>query len=357
MIRYQVISGQGTQKIIMNKKAQAKSLKTLQINLEKKQKELEIANNALKQKNLEIEAQNKKLLAIELELEEKKKELALNSKYKSEFLANMSHELRTPLNCILTLAGMLSDNEDGNLLAEQIEQTQVIYNSGQDLLNIINDILDLSKIEAGKTNIYVEKVLLSEVSAILNRHFIPIAKKKNINFQVNIISTVNFPDNIETDIQKLVQILKNLVANAFKFTHQGSVIVNIHRPEKNEWLTKIGLNADYTVAFSVTDTGIGIAPEQQKEIFKAFQQADGTANRRYGGTGLGLSISKGLTRLLGGAIELKSDLNKGSTFTLYLPQTKKQMLKNSPNSEIPLDGKKVLTVEGNIRNVFSPSHF
>ena len=228
------------------------------------------------------------------------------SEAKSQFLANMSHELRTPLNSLLILARLLADNAGGNLSAKQVQFAQTIYASGMDLLSLINDLLDLAKIESGAiTTLNIGPAKLEELRDDLERSFRQVALDKKLQFTIGI--DPGLPPVIRTDMARLKQVLKNLLANAFKFTKQGSVSL------------QIAPAAPQRIAFSVTDTGIGIPADKQKIIFEAFQQADGTTSRQYGGTGLGLSISRELTRLLGGELRVASEPGKGSTFTLYLP--------------------------------------
>jgi PAS domain S-box-containing protein len=228
------------------------------------------------------------------------------SEAKSQFLANMSHELRTPLNSLLILARLLADNAGGNLTAKQVQFAQTIYDSGMDLLSLINDLLDLAKIESGAvTALNVAPARLEDLREDLERSFAQLAQDKGLEFRVSFDAAL--PAVIRTDMPRLKQVLKNLLANAFKFTRQGSVSLQVAPAEPGR------------IAFAVTDTGIGIPPDKQQIIFDAFQQADGTTARQYGGTGLGLSISRELTRLLGGEIRVASEPGKGSTFTLYLP--------------------------------------
>ncbi|MEA9357801.1 response regulator [Bacteriovorax sp. PP10] len=256
--------------------------------------------------NDKLQTQQEELNKAQVLLEEKATEVQRGSQYKTEFLANMSHELRTPLNSSLILAKLLMDNAKGNLTEDQIKYASSIYSSGNDLLNLINDILDLSKVEAGKLDIRVEDVFLSRVIDGLKQTFQTLAHEKTVNFEVTCEN--NLPQFFQTDRQRLDQILKNLISNAFKFTQVGSVKVRIFH-HSNEHL-----------GFEVTDSGIGIPKEQQEIIFEAFRQADGTTNRKFGGTGLGLSISRDLARLLGGSIKVTSSPGKGSCFTLILPE-------------------------------------
>ncbi len=246
-------------------------------------------------------------------LEEKAEQLTLTSKYKSEFLANMSHELRTPLNSLLILAQQLFENHEGNLNDKQISYAKTIHSCGDDLIQLINDILDLSKIESGVISADIMTVGFREIASFVQSTFKPISEAKNLQFDIDIEDGI--PEVIETDIQRLNQILKNLLSNSFKFTEKGSVKLRIYRP-KDKKLTRDGSSV---IAFAIEDTGIGIAPSTQEIIFEAFQQAEGSTSRKYGGTGLGLSISKGFAELLGGTISVHSELGKGSVFTLFLP--------------------------------------
>jgi CheY-like chemotaxis protein/putative methionine-R-sulfoxide reductase with GAF domain len=311
--------------------AQTRSLKISEGKLREKQQELEETNTqleekasaleessvALEEKQVTLDRQNKELRRAQRDLEQQTEELALASKYKSEFLANMSHELRTPLNSLLILARILADNEDDNLTDEQIESAQIIYSGGNDLLNLINDILDLSKVESGKMTFNIESVAIVDLVDAAQTQFAPLAEEKGIDLNVTLAK--NLPKTIQTDQQRVSQIVKNLLSNAFKFTTKGGVCLNISRPADGVDLLRNSLDPAHAIAIQVSDTGIGMTPEQQKIIFEAFQQADGSTSRQYGGTGLGLSISRELTAKLGGQIVVESELGKGSTFTLYLP--------------------------------------
>ncbi|MES2176613.1 MAG: HAMP domain-containing protein [Gemmatimonadota bacterium] len=305
--------------------AQAKTLRQSEELLKEQQEELQQVNEELEEKasllaeqNQKVEQKNREVEAARLALEEKAEELALSSKYKSEFLANMSHELRTPLNSLLILAKLLSDNKDNNLSAKQVEFAQTIYSSGTDLLNLINDILDLTKVEAGKMEVNPMDVLIKDVDSITKRTFEPVAQQKGLTFDVEIHPET--PTSIFTDGQRLQQVIKNLLSNAFKFTEKGGVTLTIRKADKSKrFASRILDQADTVIAFAVTDSGIGIAKEKQQLIFEAFQQADGTTSRKFGGTGLGLSISREIARLLGGEIRVESVPGGGSTFTLFLP--------------------------------------
>ncbi|WP_013323059.1 HAMP domain-containing protein [Gloeothece verrucosa] len=306
---------------------QAQSLKASEELLKKQQEQLQQTNEALEEKarllslqNEEVERKNAEIEQARRSLEEKAEQLALTSRYKSEFLANMSHELRTPLNSLLILAKLLADNIENNLTPKQVEYAATIYSSGSDLLGLINDILDLAKIESGTMSIEVEQMQLEDLRHQIERSFRQIAHDKGLEF--SIIFDPRLPSSIYTDSKRLQQVLKNLLSNAFKFTAKGQVSLSLEPAIRGWSLDNEILNsAELVLAFAVTDTGIGIAPEKQKLIFEAFQQADGTTSRQYGGTGLGLSISREIARLLGGEITVISRLGYGSTFTLYLPQT------------------------------------
>ncbi|MGE5749681.1 MAG: response regulator, partial [Gemmatimonas sp.] len=241
----------------------------------------------------------------------------LSSKYKSEFLANMSHELRTPLNSLLILRKLLTDNKDGNLTEKQVEYAKTIHSSGSDLLSLINDVLDIAKVEAGKMEVNAQETSIAEMKASIDRGFRAMAEEKGLDFKIDVHPDT--PAMIYTDAQRVEQILKNLLSNAFKFTQDGSVSLTIRKAETNRRFMQDALNRGPVIAFAVSDTGIGIAADKQRLIFEAFQQADGTTSRKFGGTGLGLSISREIARLLGGEIRVESAPGKGSTFTLFLP--------------------------------------
>ncbi|HEY0612121.1 MAG TPA: response regulator, partial [Chitinophaga sp.] len=276
------------------------------------------AHLLVKQKE-EVEAKNKEVEEARKSLEEKAEQLQLTSKYKSEFLANMSHELRTPLNSLLILAQQLYENHEGNLSEKQVRYAKTIHSCGDDLIQLINDILDLSKIESGYISTDFITVRFSEVVSFVETTFKHISENKNLRFSISIEEQL--PQSLETDVQRLNQILKNLLSNAFKFTDKGEVRLRIYEAARHNWKTSNTSldNADRVVAFEIRDTGIGISKDKQNIIFEAFQQAEGSTSRKYGGTGLGLSISRGLADLLGGSIELESEVGKGSAFTLFLP--------------------------------------
>ena len=306
-----------TQQQAEEMQVQSEELRAANEELEAHTRNLRASEVLLRDKQSALDKQNQELKAAHRELERKAEELALASKYKSEFLANMSHELRTPLNSLLILARMLSDNEAGNLTGEQVESAQIIYSGGMDLLNLINDILDLSKIESGKMVFNFDTTLFRDVISIVNAQFTYIAQEKGLSFNVRLDD--NIPVSIVTDQQRVAQIVKNLLSNAFKFTGEGSVNLHIFRPRADIILPQNGLDPAEAIAISVSDTGIGMTPDQLSIIFEAFQQADGSTSRQYGGTGLGLSISRELANNLGGQITVESEYGRGSCFTLYLP--------------------------------------
>ncbi len=284
---------------------QSRALRASQAMLENQQAELEQTNSQLSERTEALDQRNTALRRVQRDLEDRADELQRASRYKSEFLANMSHELRTPLNSALILAKLLGDNPQGNLTAEQVKFADSIYSSGNDLLVLINDILDIAKVEAGKLEVVTEDMSLAKLAQSLESTFSPLAMQKNLSFRLEIQPAA--PAFLVTDRQRVEQILKNLLSNALKFTDRGEVAV------------VVSPTADGGAAFAVSDSGIGIDPQQHELVFEAFRQADGTTSRRYGGTGLGLSISRDLTLLLGGTLTVQSTPGQGSTFTLQLP--------------------------------------
>ncbi len=306
-----------TESLLIQSQSLASELKIQQEELRRTNDELQDKALLLVTQKEEVEEKNKEVEEARRSLEEKAEQLQLTSKYKSEFLANMSHELRTPLNSLLILAQQLFENAEGNLSEKQVRYAKTIHSCGDDLIQLINDILDLSKIESGFISTNIAPVNLSEIASFAETTFRPISEARNLRFSINASSEL--PAAIETDIQRLNQILKNLLSNAFKFTEKGGVSLHIFEA-KEGWRSNPNLDvAKMVVGFSISDTGIGIPVEKQMIIFEAFQQAEGSTSRKYGGTGLGLSISRGLADLLGGAIELESTPGRGSTFTLYIP--------------------------------------
>jgi len=368
-------------------------LQTQSEELQTQQEELKTFHENLEEQYKESELKNIQLLQAKVNLEEQAHQLESNSRYKSEFLSNMSHELRTPLNSLLILARMLWEDNAGNLSVKQVEYAKTIWSSGNDLLKLINDILDLSKIEAGIVYFNPEQISLFELKEELEKQFYPIAREKELDLLIQVDS--DLPDNLITERQYLKQILTNLLSNALKFTNQGYVKMNIQRASKvlsQDRLSEME-NENTLFAFCVSDTGIGIAKDKKELIFEAFQQVDGTSSRKYGGTGLGLSICRELATLLGGFIEVKSIEGTGSTFTLILPSNivKKTFVAsdtkglfgeaavgldfstnlnsvNTPNKKIDVEkvtqnilaagdltGRIVLVVDDDMRNIFAVS--
>jgi signal transduction histidine kinase/DNA-binding response OmpR family regulator/HAMP domain-containing protein len=321
---------------------QAATLQASEELLKNQQEQLQQTNDELQEKaallaeqKTQVEWKNREVEQAKRALEEKAEQLALTSKYKSEFLANMSHELRTPLNNLLILANMLAENAEGNLTGKQTRFAETIYSSGTDLLALITDILDLSKIESGTIVVEPGEVHFTDLRDYVSKTFRHVADGKGLEFNIEL--DPELPEILTTDLRRLQQVLKNLLSNALKFTERGSVTLKMERVGAG-WRPDHPVldRADTVVAFSVRDTGIGIPPEKQRIVFEAFQQADGTTSRKYGGTGLGLSISREIARLLGGEIGLESEPGNGSTFTLYLPQTFVSGLPSKEKPEVAL---------------------
>lgn len=288
--------------------AQTERLQVSEEELKVQQEELQEANRGLEERSHLLEEKNHQIVLRNLEIQKKAEELAISTRYKSEFLANMSHELRTPLNSVLLLSRLLGENPNGNLTGEQVEYAKVIQSSGNGLLQLIDEILDLSKIEAGKLDLEFERVQVNDIVSQMRQLFTPMATEKNLELQFTIDPQV--PQAIETDRHRVEQVLKNLLSNALKFTHTGKIELHVSKPDPKS----------NRVAFAVEDSGIGIPADKHQLVFEAFQQADGSTKRRFGGTGLGLSISRELARLLGGDIQLQSEVGKGSRFTLIIPE-------------------------------------
>jgi signal transduction histidine kinase/DNA-binding response OmpR family regulator/HAMP domain-containing protein len=325
-----------TEGLLKQSQLLTQELQARQTELTRKQQELHATNEELQEKAQLLENEKKQVEAKNLEiemarraLEEKAEQLALTSKYKSEFLANMSHELRTPLNSLLILSKLLADNAQGNLNEKQVEFARTINSAGSDLLNLINDILDLSKIESGTVTIEVGEMPMAHLKQHMERTFRQLAADKGLAFNVKV--DPKLPQTIRTDEKRLQQIVLNLLSNAFKFTSKGSVTLDVSCATAG-WSPNhpVLRNADRAAEISVTDTGIGIPEDKQKLIFEAFQQADGTTSRKYGGTGLGLSISREIARLLGGELQVRSTPGEGSTFILYVPLEAQASLGTAP---------------------------
>ncbi|MDQ0246098.1 two-component system chemotaxis sensor kinase CheA [Bacillus fengqiuensis] len=382
-----MINHMKVEKLLQESQALTEELQSQSEELQLQQEELRTVNEKLEEQYESSEQKKRELEKLSLTLEEKAQQLELSSQYKSEFLANMSHELRTPLNSLLILAQMLSENGDGNLTPKQVEYVRTIYSSGKDLLHLINDVLDLAKVESGKIDIVPGEVKLSNVESFVKRNFSHLVRQKGL--QLNIRLDSDLPETFYTDVHRLEQILKNLLSNALKFTEVGSVSLFIRKAGEEEIDGRvIGDKTAPVLAFSVVDTGIGISREKQKLIFEAFKQADGTTSRKYGGTGLGLSISRELAELLGGFIEVHSEEGAGSSFILYLPsyqtEGKAETLSSKlevaagygeerssseglvetiqrpgeerclePHGKALLKGKRVLLVDDDMRNIFA----
>jgi signal transduction histidine kinase/ActR/RegA family two-component response regulator/HAMP domain-containing protein len=351
----------GSVGVILNMISSSMRTEELLQQLKKSNAELGAQAAELNDKAKLLEVKNNEVELASRSLEEKAEQLQLISKYKSEFLANMSHELRTPLNSLLILSQVLAENRDGNLTQEQVKFAQTVYTSGNDLLSLINEILDLSKVEAGKMPMIPKLFRLGEVRDYIEQTFRHVADQKGLSFEVQMDPSL--PDNAFTDLNRLQQVLKNLLSNAFKFTGEGGVVMRVGRGP-------LGEDQNPTITFAVQDSGIGIPAEKQKLIFEAFQQADGTTSRKYGGTGLGLTISREIARLLGGTIQVVSAPGEGSTFTLCLPANYSGPdanwrddaldMRAEPEREIDplpegtdLAGTRVLLVDDDRRNIFA----
>lgn len=308
-----------TEELLKQSQSLAQELQMQQEELRQTNEELEDKATLLEEQKAEVERKNHEVEITKLSLEEKAEQLTLTSKYKSEFLSSMSHELRTPLNSLLILAQQLAENTERNLSPRQVEYARTIQGSGRDLLALINEILDLSKIESGTVTLDYSEVRFEDVTTQVERTFRPLADSHQLGFDIEL--SPDLPPTTQIDEKRLLQVLKNLLSNAFKFTERGSVRLTIRVADSGWSVDHAGLNgARAVVAFTVTDTGIGVAPDKQKLIFEAFQQADTGTSRKYGGTGLGLSISRELARLLGGELRLqRSELGRGSVFSLFVP--------------------------------------
>ncbi len=318
-----IMANSRTEALLSQSQRLTSQLQERSVELQRQQAELRRSNAELEDKaallakqNSAIEMQNRQIEQARSTLEERAQQLAISSRYKSDFLANMSHELRTPLNSLLVLAKLLSDNQDGNLTSQQVDFARTIHAAGSDLLQLINDILDLSKVEAGKMDVNPAELPLTALVEYVNATFRPMAEHKGLSFSIQVRSGT--PDRLYVDEQRLEQIVRNLLSNAVKFTSAGEVRLTIGRADRVEFGGALR-GASNVIEFAVSDTGVGIAKNKLSTIFDAFRQADGTTSRRYGGTGLGLSISRDIARLLGGEVRASSRPGKGSTFTLYLP--------------------------------------
>ena len=344
-----------TEELLSQSQSLAGELKIQQEELRRTNDELQDKALLLVKQKDEVEVKNREVEVARKSLEEKAEQLTLTSKYKSEFLANMSHELRTPLNSLLILAQQLFENAEGNLNDKQIRYAKTIHSCGDDLVQLINDILDLSKIESGFISANISRIRFGEVAAFVETTFKPISEARHLRFVIEIDPAL--PMEMETDLQRLNQILKNLLSNSFKFTEKGEVKLKIFEPAK-KWKPGNNPNLDNAkrvVAFAISDTGIGIPLEKQNIIFEAFQQAEGSTSRKYGGTGLGLSISRGLADLLGGSIELESELHTGSTFTLYLPIDNSTAI--LPKQKIDIgEGSQMQAEDTDIENLLNSMH-
>ena len=336
---------------------------SLEAQVKERTAQLQANNQRLLASRNTLRAQQKTLQEVNQRLQDKAAELEKVSQHKSQFLANVSHELRTPLNSLMILASILADNQDGNLSADQVHSVQIIFNSANELLEIIEDILDMSKAEAGELNIYQEDILLGDIWRSLSDQFMPISKERGVAFEI--ICAPGLPQWIHSDRKRLKQILKNLLANAFKFTPEGGAVkFLIH---KETWR----LGEEYSsegLVFQVIDNGVGIASGKHETVFQMFRQADGSTSRKYNGTGLGLSISRKLARLLGGDLTLDSEEGSGATFSLMLPPVtlvttvesqggdNEFILLSDEDTTEPFAGQQVLLVDDDLRNSFALSH-
>jgi signal transduction histidine kinase/HAMP domain-containing protein/ActR/RegA family two-component response regulator len=353
-----------TENLLRQSQSQAQELQSRQEELRSSNEDLGRQASRLAEQNIEMERKNQEIELAKRLVEEKAEQLAVSSMYRSEFFSNMSHELRTPLNSLLILARVLEENPERNLTEEQVQYANVIRSSGTDLLRLLNDILDLAKVESGTVTLQISELAMVELQDGLRRDFGHVAEEKGLTFSVEL--TPDLLPTVETDSGRLRQVLANLLSNAFKFTTSGEVRVHVSRATTG-WnpANDILVQAPTVISISISDTGIGIVPELQRRIFEAFAQADGTTARQYGGTGLGLSISRELMRLLGGEITLRSTLDEGSTFTVYLPSAVSAAGLLGPSAQSPQDvlvphvvragmaGRKVLIVDDDFRNIFA----
>jgi two-component system, chemotaxis family, sensor kinase CheA len=347
---------------------QSEELQTQSEELKMQTEELTTINERLEDRTREAEHKTHELEKVQIELQQSAEQLRQSSNYKSEFLANMSHELRTPLNSILILSEMLAENNNNRLSEDELEYAKVIHDSGEDLLSLINDILDLSKVEAGKMDLWFSEMDVHEIPQHINNLFLPIAKQKGLILTVDVAE--NVAEIVHTDAKRFYQIINNLLSNALKFTEKGSVNVKVRQADVTPTMQQY---SDTWLAVSVTDTGIGIPKEKQSIVFESFQQVDGATVRKYGGTGLGLSICREFIKILGGWITLVSDEGHGSTFTVYLPSLPEGKLpeltlakQEAAVTEIELaptipedapktlfDDKHILIVDDDYRNIYA----
>lgn len=335
-----------TENLLRQSQSQAQELQSQQEELRRSNEDLGSQADRLAEQNIEVERKNEEVELAKRLVEEKAEQLAVSSKYKSEFFSNMSHELRTPLNSLLILANELKENSEQNLTHEQVQYASVIHASGTDLLRLLNDILDLAKVESGTVTLDVQDMPLAQLKEGLEQDFGLVAEQQGLGFTVEL--EPDLPAGIATDPGRLRQVLKNLLANAFKFTDTGEVSVRVKRAD-GDWSpqAKRLVEADSVLAFAIADTGVGISDEQQHLIFEAFAQGDGTTARKYGGTGLGLSISREIIHLLGGEIVLESAPNVGSTFTVYLPAPDERPASEEPTRDAVLAAAQVTVPETN----------